>query len=101
MDRAAKFDVLSMKRGIFMDERGFGTRLSMKRCVFMDERGFWTELSMKIGLFVDKGTELMRLSMKRGIFVDERGFRQGVNFSGSHLTKEIILILRKMGNSGC
>ena len=56
---------------------------------------------MKIGLFVDKGTELMRLSMKRGIFVDERGFRQGVNFSGSHLTKEIILILRKMGNSGC
>lgn len=84
MDRAAKFDVLSMKRGIFMDERGFGTRLSMKRCVFMDERGFWAELSMK-----------------RGVFMDERGFRQGVNFSGSHLKKEIILILRKMGNSGC
>ena len=56
----------------------------MKRGSFMDERGFWTELSMK-----------------RGIFVDERGFRQGVNFSGSHLTKEIILILREMGNSGC
>ena len=67
-----------------MDERGFWTELSMKRGVFMDERGFWKELSMK-----------------RGIFVDERGFRQGVNFSGSHLTKEIILILRKMGNSGC
>ena len=67
-----------------MDERGFWTELSMKRGVFMDERGFWKELSMK-----------------RGIFVDERGFRQGVNFSGSHLTKEIILILREMGNSGC
>lgn len=73
-----------MKRGSFMDERGFWTGLSMKRGVFMDERGFWKELSMK-----------------RGIFVDERGFRQGVNFSGSHLTKEIILILREMGNSGC
>ena len=67
-----------------MDERGFWTELSMKRGIFVDERGFWTELSMK-----------------RGIFMDERGFRQGVNFSGSHLTKEIILILRKMGNSGC
>lgn len=67
MDRAAKFDVLSMKRGSFMDERGF-----------------WTGLSMK-----------------RGIFVDEKGFRQRVNFSGSDLTKEIILILWKMGNSGC
>ena len=78
MDRAAKFDVLSMKRGIFMDERGFGTRLSMKRCVFMDERGFWTELSMKIGLFVDKGTELMRLSMKLGGFMErEQGAKKG------------------------
>lgn len=29
-----------MKRGVFMDERGFGTRLSMKKGGFMDERGF-------------------------------------------------------------
>lgn len=28
-------------------------------------------------------------------------FDRGVNFSGSDLTKEIILIHRKMGNSGC
>ena len=67
----------------------------------MDERGFWTELSMKRGIFVDERGFWKELSMKRGIFVDERGFRQGVNFSGSDLTKEIILILWKMGNSGC
>jgi hypothetical protein len=72
-----------MKRGSFMDERGFWKELSMKRGIFVDERGFWKELSMK-----------------RGIFVDERGFWKGVNFSGSHLTKEIILILWNDGQFG-
>ena len=29
-----------MKRGIFVDERGFWKELSMKRGIFVDERGF-------------------------------------------------------------